>query len=85
VLFRSDRSILIGMPKAIFRVIDQAGGHFSVEMTPPGGKPRVIPDFRNRQEADAWIVQTERLLHARDPMDKIEGRATSAPSHHDGK
>jgi hypothetical protein len=76
---------MFGMPKAVFRVIAQAGGLFSVEMTPPGVKPRVIPDFRSRQEADAWIVQTQRLLHARDPMDKTEGRATSAaPGHRDG-
>ena len=73
------------MAKTIFWVIDQPNGLFGVEMTPPGGKPRLIPDFRTRAEAAAWIVQTERMLLARDPRDRVEGRNTSAaPSDGDG-
>jgi hypothetical protein len=66
------------MPKSAFRIIDQPKGLFSVEMTPVGGKPRLIPDFQSKAEAAAWIVQTERMLHARDPRDRLEGRATCA-------
>jgi hypothetical protein len=77
--------MLFGMPKAAFRIIDQPKGLFSVEMTPPGGKPRLIPDFRTRAEADAWIVQTERLLLARDPRDRVEARATSGAPNRNGQ
>jgi hypothetical protein len=31
-------------------------------MTKPGGRPRLIPDFRDMSEAEAWIIQTKRLM-----------------------
>src|SRR5215472_9349830 len=73
VQLRFGRGILPGMPKTTFRIIVQPENLFSVEMTPPSGKPRLIPDFRTRAEAEAWIVQTERMLHARDPTARIVG------------
>jgi hypothetical protein len=78
--------MLIGMPKTVFRIIDQPKDLFAVEMTPPGGKPRLIPDFRTRGEAEAWIVQTERLLQARDPTNRVLGRRSStSPDDSDGQ
>ena len=65
------------MAEALFLVIPQKGRLFAVEMTPNGGKKRLIPDFRSKGEADAWIVQTKRLLGSRDPLHKApyrEGR-----------
>ena len=45
-----------------FLVIRQTNGRVSVEMTKPNGRPRVFPDFRDTSEAEAWIVQTQRLM-----------------------
>ena len=45
-----------------FLVTRERDGRVSVEMTKPNGRPRVFPDFRDEAEAEAWIVQTQRLL-----------------------
>ena len=50
------------MGETKFLVIRQTNGRVSVEMTKPNGRPRVFPDFRDEAEAEAWIVQTQRLL-----------------------
>jgi hypothetical protein len=71
-----ERGILVGMPETSYRVIPQKGHLFSVEMTLPSGRRRLIPDFRAKAEADAWIVQTERLLHKLDPRHKLISRDT---------
>jgi hypothetical protein len=47
-----------------------------VEMTSLKGKCSVIPDFRDKSEADAWVVQTKRMLHALDPRDRVVARTT---------
>jgi hypothetical protein len=70
----TDYAILPLMAEALFHVIPQKGHLFAVEMIPPGGRMRLIPDFRSKGEADAWIVQTKRLLHARDPWHKVPYR-----------
>jgi hypothetical protein len=57
------------MQRMTYRVIPQKGDRYSVEMTSPSGKRSLIPDFRDHAEADAWIVQTMRMLHA-DPREK---------------
>jgi hypothetical protein len=62
------------MPEIIYRVIPQEGHLFSVEMARSNGKCSLIPDFRNKAEADAWIVQTGRMLHELDPMHKVPFR-----------
>ena len=62
------------MSDTIYRVIPQKKNFFSVEMTRPSGKRRMIPDFRDKAEADAWIIQTARLLHELDPRDKVIAR-----------
>ncbi len=61
------------MTEAAYRVVLQIDHLFTVEMTPPNGRCRLIPDFRDRAEADAWIVQTTRLLHGLDPHHKALG------------
>jgi hypothetical protein len=47
---------------------------FIVEMTPPNGRLRLIPDLRNKADADAWIVQTARMLHGLYPTHKVVPR-----------
>jgi len=70
----TDYAILPVMAEALFHVIPQAGHLFAVEMTPTSGRMRLIPDFRSKGEADAWIVQTKRLLDSRDPLHKVPYR-----------
>jgi hypothetical protein len=60
-----------------YRVIPQKGHLFSVEMTNLTGKCSLIPGFRDKSEADAWIVQTKRMLHELDHRDRVTARTTS--------
>jgi hypothetical protein len=62
------------MTETIYHVVRQKNELFTVEMTPPNGRRRLIPDFRDKAEADAWIVQTTRLLHGLDRTYRILGR-----------
>jgi hypothetical protein len=39
-----------------YRVLQQKGHLFSVEMNNLKGKCSLIPGFRDKSEADAWIV-----------------------------
>jgi hypothetical protein len=45
----------------------QKDGRISVEMTKPNGRRRIIPDFRDEAEANAWIIQMQRLIEAAQP------------------
>jgi len=65
------RDKLAGMISMAYRVIPQKGDLFSVEMNNLKGKCSLIPGFRDKSEADAWIVQTKRMLHDLDPMDRV--------------
>jgi hypothetical protein len=62
------------MADTSYRVIPQEGDLFSVEMMLPSGKRRLIPGFRDRSEADAWIIQTAKMLHERDPHHRVTSR-----------
>jgi hypothetical protein len=66
--------MLDAMSQMTFHVVPQKGHLFTVEMVPPSGKKRLIPDFRDQAEADAWIVQTERMLHELDPRHRVIAR-----------
>ena len=59
------------MTETIYHVVPQKNSLFAVEMTPPNGRFRQIPDFRDKADADAWIVQTERMLHGLDPVNRL--------------
>jgi hypothetical protein len=67
-------AILAGMISMAYRVIPEKGNLFSVEMNNLNGKCSLIPGFRDKSEADAWIVQTKRMLHEPDPTDRIIAR-----------
>jgi hypothetical protein len=53
------------------------GGLFAVEITRPTGRPRLIPDFRDEREAEAWIIQIRRLHRSMDPTIPTEYRERS--------
>ena len=71
---RCPRAILTDMISMAYRVIPQKGHLFSVEMNNLKGKCSLIPGFRDKSEADAWIVQTMRMLHELDPTDRVIAR-----------
>jgi hypothetical protein len=54
-------------------------------MVPESGKRCLITDFRNKAEADAWIVQTERMLRERDPrhrtFPRLRASTNDAPAN----
>ena len=52
------------MEQTIFRITRQDDERFAVEMTKPKGRTRVIRDFVSEAEANAWIIQTRRLVDA---------------------
>lgn len=56
------------MADTIYRVVPQEDRRVSVETVKPNGRRRVIPDFRNEAEANAWIIQTRRLIGAAHPL-----------------
>ena len=68
------RAILGGMTSMAYRVISEKGHSFSVEMNNLKGKCSLIPGFRDKSEADAWIVQTKRMLHEPDPTERVIAR-----------
>ena len=65
------------MGKTTYGLRRQKDGRISVEMTKPNGRQRIIPDFRDEAEANAWIIQTQRLIEAANPH--LPGPAKRAP------
>ena len=55
------------MVDTVYRLIPQKDRRISVEMVKPNGRRRVIPDFVDEAEANAWIVQTQRLIWSAHP------------------
>ena len=70
---RDTEPTLAAMGKATYGLMRQKDGRISVEMTKPNGRLRIIPDFRDEAEANAWIIHTDRLIEAAHPH--IFGRA----------
>ena len=68
------RAILVGIVSMAYRVISEKEHSFSVEMNNLKGKCSLIPGFRDKSEADAWIVQTKRMLHEPDPTERVIAR-----------
>ena len=55
------------MVDTIYQLIPQRDRRISIEMAKPDGRRRIIPDFMDEAEANAWIIQTKRLLRAAHP------------------
>ena len=56
------------MVDTVYRLIPQKDRRISVEMVKPNGRRRVIPDFVDEAEANAWIIQTQRLNSGGSPI-----------------
>lgn len=65
------------MKRTIFTVIPQDDGRVDVEMVLPSGARRLIPDFRDEAEADAWVIQMQRLIATEHPYRPGEKRIAS--------
>jgi hypothetical protein len=50
-----------------YRVIPRAKHRFDVEMAKPSGSRTTIEGFASEHEANAWIVQAQRLIRAATP------------------
>ncbi len=50
-----------------YRVIPRAKHRFDVEMAKPSGSRTTIEGFASEHEANAWIVQTQRMIRAANP------------------
>ena len=59
--------MLPAMGQTTFRLIAQEDRRVSVEIVKPSGQRRLIPDFRDEAEAQAWIIQMQRLIQAAHP------------------
>jgi hypothetical protein len=59
--------MVLDMDAVTYRLINQKDRLVSVEMLKPTGRRQIIPDFRDEAEANAWIIQTRRLMQAVHP------------------
>jgi hypothetical protein len=59
--------MMFRMVDTVYRLIPQKDRRISVEMAKPDGSRRVIPDFVDEAEANAWIIQTKRLIRSTHP------------------
>ena len=55
------------MGQTAFRLIPQKDHRISVEIAKTGGQRRLIPDFRDEADANAWIIQIQRLIQSAHP------------------
>lgn len=66
-----------------YRVIPRAKHRFDVEMAKPGGSRTTIEGFASEHEANAWIVQAQRMIRAASPWSPSPPRkptGTQAPA-----
>jgi hypothetical protein len=63
-----------------YRVVPRAKHRFDVEMAKPDGRRKLIEGFASEHEANAWIVQTQRMIRAASPWTPLAPRKpTSVP------
>jgi hypothetical protein len=63
------------MEKTVYRIVSRRGTPgFDVEIAGPAGKARTVPGFGSEHEADAWIIQAQRLVHAASPWEPVPSR-----------
>ena len=60
--------MMLRMVDTVYRLIPQKDRRISFEMAKPNGRSRVIPDFVSEAEANAWIIQTKRLIWSAHPF-----------------
>jgi hypothetical protein len=57
-----------------YRVIPRAKHRFDVEMAKPSGSRKTIEGFGSEHEANAWIVQAQRMIRAASPWTPLAPR-----------
>jgi hypothetical protein len=57
-----------------FRVIPRRKHRFDVEMAKPSGSRKTIEGFASEHEANAWIVQAQRMIRAANPWAPLAPR-----------
>lgn len=62
------------MVEVSYRVIPRAKHRFDVEMAKPSGTRKVIEGFASEHEANAWIVQAQRMIRAANPWTPLVPR-----------
>jgi hypothetical protein len=55
-------------------VVPEKNGTFTVRLVMPGGKVKVVRGFASEHEANAWIIQADRLFLAHDPHLRVTPR-----------
>jgi hypothetical protein len=62
------------MVETSYRVVPRAKHRFDVEMANPNGRRKMIEGFGSEHEANAWIIQTQRMLRAAGPWTPLAPR-----------
>jgi hypothetical protein len=57
-----------------YRVVPRGKSGFDVEMDKPNGRKTTVPGFRSEHEANAWIVQAQRLIRDAGPWTPLAPR-----------
>jgi hypothetical protein len=65
------------MVEITYRVVPRTKHRFDVEMARPNGRPKLIEGFGSEHEANAWIVQTQRMIRAAGPWTPLAPRKPS--------
>jgi hypothetical protein len=61
-----------------YRIVPKGKNGFDVEMEKPGGRKTTVPGFRSEHEANAWIVQTKRMIRDAGPWTPLAPRKPTA-------
>jgi hypothetical protein len=62
------------MVDTAYRVVPRSKHRFDVEMAKPNGRRKMIEGFGSEHEANAWIVQTQRMIRAASPWTPLSPR-----------
>ncbi len=63
------------MEKTTYKIVTRRGSPIcDVEIAGPDGKARTVPGFSSEHEANAWIIQAKRLVHAASPWEPVPSR-----------
>jgi hypothetical protein len=63
------------MEKTTYRIVTRRGSATcDVEIAGQDGKARIVPGFGSEHEANAWIIQAKRLVHAASPWEPVPSR-----------
>jgi hypothetical protein len=58
---------MLRMVVTIYGLILQKDRRISVKIAKPNARSRVITDFVDEAEANAWVIQTQRLIRSTHP------------------